>query len=447
MAVDIVPGTNALEYTHLGTGFNLPLANAAPPFTMFARVKLNATPGSLGATIFELGRIPPGFAAFGAVRLGVNHEHQFFASFGFFTSLFPATLALGTWYNVAGVYSTTSFRQAWLNGVSAPANTSFATTTNETVRIGASTGPAPGDYNRPLKACVQDVVLWRRALNEAELLELNTTEDPSTLHRTDIIFHVPLADEATATVAWDYTSGVAVAVPLYEIGTGGSITTCNDSPDTPDPAEDECAGEDVADADPTPETWPTCDLVPEDIDVQAVSETQTPGRSLGGRQQFVQRAAGHWRIELIGIPVWTSELTLQWQALESTLDGRNGTILVPFYEAPLSTTPIAATAAGDFAIGDVAISIDQTAGATLRAGMHFSAGDRGYRIKRVREADGDGNYTVVIWPPLRDAIELDDTLDFNTPHVRCRLERDDGMAIMFELLKFGKHTVAFVEDV
>lgn len=208
----------------------------------------------------------------------------------------------------------------------------------------------------------------------------------------------------------------------------------------------DCEGEDEADAPPTPETWPTCDLVPEDIDVQAVSETQTPGRSLGGRQQFVQRAAGHWRFELIGIPVWTKELALQWHALESKLDGRNGTILVPFYEAPLSGTPIVATAADAFYVGDVRLTIEQTAGATIRAGMHFSAGERGYRIKRVT-GTAAGITSVVIWPPLRDVIAAEESLDFNDPVCRCRQERDDGMAIMFELLKFGKHTVAFVEDV
>ena len=120
---------------------------------------------------------------------------------------------------------------------------------------------------------------------------------------------------------------------------------------------------------------------------------------------------------------------------------------MPFYEGKLSATPIIATMAGDFSPGDVRLSIAQTAGATIRGGMHFSTNERGYRIKRVLGVDGDSITTVIVWPPLRDVIANGATLDFNTPTVRCRLERDDGMAIMLEHLKFGKHTVAFVEDV
>lgn len=451
MAVDIVPGTNVFEFTHFQT-FDASVIAAinTTPFTYFARVKLNGVASAGGATILHLQEPSTGLASF---RLGVSgallpaaESHDLFGSISYGAT----PLEIGTWHNIAGVFRNTTFRQVWLDGVSGPSNTEHSDPLPAAltkITIGATHATAT-QYMQPLMACVQDIVIWNRELTGEEILSLNDLEDPSSLHQTDIVFHVPFADEPTKLTAWNYTSGVPVAVTITQTGSSGTITTCEDSPEFPaPPVEGECEGEDFADEVPAVTvTWPKCDLVPEDIDVQAVSETQTPGRSLSGRQQFVQRAAGHWRIELIGIPVWTKELALQWQTLESKIDGRNGTVLVPFYEAPLSGTPIVATSPLQYPIGAVRLGILQTAGATIRAGMNFQAGERGYRIKRVLGTES-GVTQVVIWPPLRDTVDAADELDFNDPHVRCRLERDDGMAIMFELLKFGKHTVAFVEDV
>lgn len=456
MAIDLVPGSNPLEYTHFHTGFN-PIVTAAP-LSIFARVKLNGTPGALGSVIWSVERIPPGFGGYQGFELLITSDLKPViksrAGAGPFPSLgqaeSPTALEIGTWYDICGVIASNSSRKIFVNQVQKAVQ---LTTVNapaglEGIIIGAGYTVSVGFYNQPLAACVQDLVLWRIALTDDEVTGLLVPGNPTALHQTDIPFHVPFAAAGSATVAWDYTSGVPVAVTLAQRGTGGSVTTCSDSPGGPPPAAGDCEGEDVADAVPAvAATWPTCDLVPEDIDVQAVSETQTPGRALSGRQQIVQRAAGHWRIELIGIPIWTKAHALLARQIETALDGRNGTIMVPFYEAKLSATPIAATAAGDFAIGDVVFAITQTAGAAIRAGMHFSIAERGYRIKRVRAADADGNFTVIIWPPLREATALGGTLNFNDPMVRCRLERDDGMAVMLENLAFGKHTVAFVEDV
>ncbi len=177
-----------------------------------------------------------------------------------------------------------------------------------------------------------------------------------------------------------------------------------------------------------------------------VSPTVSPGRSLSSREQVVQADAGYWRITLFGIKVWTETELLLWREYESALNGRTGTVLVPLYEAPLTSTPIVALAGADYDIGLVRIGVVQSAGATIRKGMHFSAGDRGYRIERVFGTDA-GIISVLIWPPLRDFIESAEALNFNTPRVRCRLERDDGMNINLEHLKFAKPDVTVVEDV
>lgn len=459
MAINIAPGVNPLEFTHFTTGDNPSLiAHVNPPFTFFARVKPNIVASPFGAAIIKADRIPGVSALPGAFfwfMLGLASDKAFaqVKAFGvptIGTSVSTTSLDVGTWYNITGVFRNSTFRQVWVDGVSGPSNaTSSAPSGLDGLLIGASHANYTGAFNKPLTACVQDVVCWRRELTTEEIESLNDLEDITSLHQTDIFFHVPFVDAGSATVAWDYTSGVPVAVPLIQDGTGGAITTCNDSPEFPEPPEEgDCIGEDVADEAPVViGTWPTCDLVPEDIDVQFVSETSTPGRAMSGRQQFVQRAAGHWRIEYIGIPIWTKDHVLQARRIETDLDGRNGTILIPFYEGKLSATPVVATAADDFSVGDVRLVIAQTAGATIRAGQHFSTNERGYRIKRVLGTDGDGLTSVIVLPPLRDAIAFGASLNFNDPSVRCRLERDDGMAVMLEHLKFGKHTVAFVEDV
>ncbi len=216
--------------------------------------------------------------------------------------------------------------------------------------------------------------------------------------------------------------------------------TVEDAVETEEP--DECGPEDEAD----PELlclfdWDECVLTPQDITVEIVSPTVSPGRSLSGREMVIQPDAGCFRVTLHGIPVWTNAQLLLWREYESALNGRVGTCCVPLYEAKLSSTPIAATLGANAAIGAVRLTINQTTGSTIRAGMHFQAGERAYRL-----VSGSGTAWKV-WPPLRNAITSGTSLNFNDPRLRCRLSRDDAMDILLELLRFGRVTVNFVEDV
>lgn len=204
-----------------------------------------------------------------------------------------------------------------------------------------------------------------------------------------------------------------------------------EEPDTEDEGEDN----------PCLFDWDECLLIPEHITIEIVAPTVSPGRSLTGREVVVQPDAGSFRVILHDIAVWSEEALLKWREYESTLNGRVGTCCVPLYEAKLSATPIAATLGADAAAGAVRLTITQTAGFTIRAGMHFQAGERAYRL-----ISGSGSAWKV-WPPLRSAITSGTSLNFNDPRLRCRLETDDGMDIMLELLKFGRVTVNFVEDV
>lgn len=214
----------------------------------------------------------------------------------------------------------------------------------------------------------------------------------------------------------------------------------------PEPETEGCDTEDEADELAEAIVWPKCNLVPTHIDVQIVAPTVSPGRSLTSHERPIQPDAGFWRILLKEIKAWSETEILLWREIESTLNGRNKAILIPFYEAPLSSTAVVAECSELALIGQVRIVITKLAGAHITAGTHFSAGDWGYRIERVFGTVG-GVTSVLIWPPLRADIVQSEALDFNTPRVRCRLERDDGMNINLQLLRFGMADVAFVEDV
>lgn len=215
-----------------------------------------------------------------------------------------------------------------------------------------------------------------------------------------------------------------------------------DATEVDEPDDEDCGSEDEDDAAaPCLFEWDECLLVPESITVELVSPSVSPGRSLTGREQVIQPDAGCWRVTLSGIKVWSEDELLKWREYESALNGRTGTCCVPLYEGILSSTPIAATLGADAAIGVVRLTINQSAGATIRAGMHFQVGERSYRL-----ISGSGTNWRVL-PPLRDALTSGATLNFNDPRLRCRLERDDGMDIMLELLRFGKPSVTFIEDV
>lgn len=210
--------------------------------------------------------------------------------------------------------------------------------------------------------------------------------------------------------------------------------------------EGECGAEDEPDALATAIIWPKCVLVPGSINVDVVPSTVSPGRTFTGEEQIVQADPGFWRIRYGGIPIRTKAHALQWRETESGCNGRNNPIMVPVYEAPLSGVPIVAVAQTDLDIGVARIGITQTAGADIRAGMHFSDGTWLYRVKRVLSSSG-GALTVNIFPPLRAALSANDALDFNDPMCRCRLSRDNAMDVDLELLRFASPTVSFDEDV
>lgn len=208
----------------------------------------------------------------------------------------------------------------------------------------------------------------------------------------------------------------------------------------------ECAEDEEDQIDLCTVTWPECSLIPRRINVDVVSPTVSAGRAFSGFEQVLKPDAGFWRITYYDIAVRSRAEALLWRQIETDLNGRVGTICVPVYEGKLSAVDILAVAVTQYPIGAASVGIVQTAGADIRAGMHFSVGEWLYRIKSVTDP-GQGYTLAKIWPPLRAIIQAAEPLEFNLPRCRCRLERDDSMDINLELLRFGNPSVTFVEDV
>lgn len=199
--------------------------------------------------------------------------------------------------------------------------------------------------------------------------------------------------------------------------------------------------------------WPNTVFIPRTPQVVLSGTTVGGGRSLTGKIQEVAADSGFWLITLGNIPIRTNSEILQWRELEGELEGRLNTILVPFFDSKRAPWPggvvdatITASMSGAVAQGATSGSINMSVGAAPQAGMFFSAGERGYRLKSVGSPTGS-IYPVTWLPPLRESIADAFPLEFAHPVCRCRLRSDDGMALPLDLMKFAVKSVEFEEDV
>jgi len=353
-----------------------------------------------------------------------------------------------TWNHAAGVFESSGYT-AYLNGVASTKHTTVQNVFGNPLDRTSIGGHPTASSSYGFAGCLALATMWDVALSGAEIAQLASGVDPLTIQPDRIVVHRPLDTVAAVTDGPIGGSWTLELAPTLSWPNG--VDQCVDDPDLPDPFEtgvpDECGEEDEADALQTAITWSQCELVPGSISVDVVAPSVSPGRSFSGIEQLVQPEAGYWRITYHDVPIRTRADVLRWREIEGALEGRNGVILIPVYEAKLSSEAIAASAAEDYEIGETRIGIVQTAGSVLPAGIHFSHGGRLYRITRIHSQETGETYDVSIYPPLRAAIAADDSLDFNTPECRCRLERDDSMDLNLELLRFSRPSVTFVEDV
>ncbi|TGP65454.1 hypothetical protein EN868_03115 [Mesorhizobium sp. M2D.F.Ca.ET.225.01.1.1] len=222
--------------------------------------------------------------------------------------------------------------------------------------------------------------------------------------------------------------------------------------------------------------WPDDVLRSQNISFDLDSRSLAGPASVSGATQVISSDSGLWKATFGGVIVKSRQAVLAHRAIAALLEGRLGSILIPLCRgygpssgAVLSEDEKALFAQvphGDHSFFDdgtgyvgsltnVVLAADAAVRATtlhvtvnyaaddIQPGMHFSLGERLYRIRTYDATTG----AMTIRPPLREAVTAGDILNFDDPCCRMRLMNDDGMDLQLALRRFGNPTVQFIEDV
>lgn len=198
-------------------------------------------------------------------------------------------------------------------------------------------------------------------------------------------------------------------------------------------------------------TFPTHLFNPARIQLRPAGSSITGGESLSGQTDTIRTdGGGFWVVALSGIELLTPDLIRAWRVWEDELDGGVTKVLLPVADVRQAPRPIVAgklsspsklhSASVDpyfpeavgFATPWIVAKVTEPAalrattlvitvekGARLKGGEvfavdHATKGRRVYRVRRVLGRDGQ-ECTVLIRPPLREAVADNAPVDFDWP--------------------------------
>lgn len=217
--------------------------------------------------------------------------------------------------------------------------------------------------------------------------------------------------------------------------------------------------------------WPCDVLRPQNVAFDIASRSLAGPTSVSGLTQVVASDAGIWKATYGSVIVNRRNHVLAWRAIATLMEGRLGSILVPLCRAyqpvaedgVLDSVPhdddaffdddsgyvgesILVTLGGSLAARAVAANIVIEYGGDIEPGMHFSIGERLYRVRTIVYSS-DTAAAITFRPPLREAATSGAILDFDDPICRMRLATDQEMNLELALRRFGTPTVNFIEAV
>lgn len=198
-------------------------------------------------------------------------------------------------------------------------------------------------------------------------------------------------------------------------------------------------------------TFPVHLFNPESIQLRPAASVVQGGESLSGLVDTIRTdGGGYWIIAMRGIELYTDDKLRAWQAWQDHLQSGVQQVLVPapelrhaprpfaasrpsqledgapedpyFPEAVSFATPwIIAKVVAGAALRATQLQIEITNGARLKGAERFAidhptVGRRIYRVGRILSRSGQ-QATVMISPPLREAVLADDAVDFDWPSV------------------------------
>lgn len=221
--------------------------------------------------------------------------------------------------------------------------------------------------------------------------------------------------------------------------------------------------------------WPERVLRPQNVAIDIASRSLSGPPSISGSVQVVSSDAGIWKATFGSVVMNARDHVLAWRGIQTLLEGRLGSILVPNCRGyqPVSQVakdlalyaPVEHSDGAPFADGAgyqgqgvdakltasvaaraVSASISVRHAAQLEPSQRFSIGERMYALRSVVYT-GTETASIAFRPPLREAAVAGARLNFDDPVCRMRLATDDAMDLELALRRFGSPTVNFVEDV
>jgi hypothetical protein len=200
------------------------------------------------------------------------------------------------------------------------------------------------------------------------------------------------------------------------------------------------------------------------------------GRSLGGKERTARTDKGYWGITLDSIPVHSTAQRRTWNAIRTKLSGRSGLIAVPAWS--FGSAPYVEDAAWDeqqtmvamphsdgapfsdgseyvqgniyvemadlATIGETTIQLRSIVSADDLVGVRFSHRHALYETGPAIDIDGDV-WTVPVFPAIRENISAGTQLEFDQPTCLVRMAEDTSMDIDFNVDRFTRPSVSFVE--
>ena len=217
---------------------------------------------------------------------------------------------------------------------------------------------------------------------------------------------------------------------------------------------------------PEPITFPTGRFAFDEQEIDIERRTVSGGMSVAGDEDVIETdGGGRWFAQFSNGPLMERETTLAWRALTTLLGSGATPCIVPFcdlmhqpygheHEVPHSDgSPLGdgaeyegggpvASAVASASLRATSLQITLSSAVPLIGGETFSINHptRGWRAYRVTTVDGD---TITFRPPLREAVEAGEAIDFANP--RCVMRVDGRPPQALSIGRYGEASIRFVE--
>lgn len=228
------------------------------------------------------------------------------------------------------------------------------------------------------------------------------------------------------------------------------------------------------------EFWPQS-LVPANINFRIKPMNSFGPRTFSGKQQTVSTDAGFWVADLSGFPVLSDAAILEWRGTIGSLEGSANDLVIGPYDylrAPAphgyspqisgiphsdgsyfsdgagyrqSTIKVRAAASAKLRATTLTLAVEQAG--PIKKGMYFTVWSevsgvivpRMYMVTRPPEVDGS-RVEIQFRPPLRQAVDRNDEVDFADPKLLMNLSDQDAGSLDLEYGRFARPSLLLEES-